>query len=133
MTLAATFTYTTCVWGSLYGDIWNFVGSVHVGETLNCKCEVKNPQNLYAVGLRKYGTMVGHVLHDYMSSHASAHYFLIRQGGVIGPLWLADRWQYRSPRLATRRSRIVSTVIYLVSSFVYLAYISNINSSYITL
>ena len=29
----------------------------------NCKCEVKNPQDLDAVGLRKYGSTVGHVLH----------------------------------------------------------------------
>ena len=47
--LAAIFTLIMCVRGSLYGDIWNFVQSVRVGETLNCKCEVKNPQNLYAV------------------------------------------------------------------------------------
>ena len=36
---------------------------VRVGETLNCEREVKNPQNLYEVGLRKYYTTVGHVLH----------------------------------------------------------------------
>ena len=36
--------------------------TVRVGETLNCECEVKNPQNLYAVSLRKYDTTVGHVL-----------------------------------------------------------------------
>ena len=46
----------------MYGNIWNLVRSVRVGKTLNCECEVKNPQNLYAVGLRKYGTTVGHVL-----------------------------------------------------------------------
>ena len=62
-TLAATFTLIRCVRGSLYGDIWSLVRSVRVGETLNCKREVKNPQHLYAVGLRKYGTTVGHVLH----------------------------------------------------------------------
>ena len=31
-------------------------------EILNCKGEVKNPQDYYVVGLRKYGTTVGHVL-----------------------------------------------------------------------
>ena len=44
-----------------YKDIWNPVQSV-VDETLNCKHEVKNPQDLYAVGLWKYGTTIGHVL-----------------------------------------------------------------------
>ena len=44
-----------------YKDIWNPVQLV-VSETLNCECEVKNPQNLYAVGLWKYGTTVSHVL-----------------------------------------------------------------------
>ena len=61
-TLAANFTLISCVRGSLYGDIWNLVWSVCVGETLNCEREVKNPQNLYAVGLKKYGTTVGHIL-----------------------------------------------------------------------
>ena len=42
-------------------DIWNPVWSV-VGETLNCKCEVKNPQDLYVIDLWKYGTVVSHVL-----------------------------------------------------------------------
>ena len=62
VTLAATFTLIRCVRRSIYGDIWNLVWSVRVGETLNYECEVKNPQNFYAVGLRKYGTAVGHVL-----------------------------------------------------------------------
>ena len=44
-----------------YIDIWNPVWSF-VSETLNCECEVKNSQDLYAVSLRKYGTTVGHVL-----------------------------------------------------------------------
>ena len=44
-----------------YKDIWKPVWSV-VGKTLNFECEVKYPQDLYAVGLRKYGTTVGHVL-----------------------------------------------------------------------
>ena len=33
-TLAATFTLIRCVRQSLYGDIWNLVQSVRVGETL---------------------------------------------------------------------------------------------------
>ena len=41
--------------------IWNPVRLV-VGETLNCKSEVKNPQDLYVVSLRKYDTTFGHVL-----------------------------------------------------------------------
>ena len=44
-----------------YKDIWNPVWSV-VDETLNCEREVKNPQDLYMVGLWKYGTTIGHVL-----------------------------------------------------------------------
>ena len=39
-TLAATFTLIGCIRGSLYGDIWNLVRLVHVGETLNCELEV---------------------------------------------------------------------------------------------
>ena len=65
-TLAATFTLISCVRGSLCIiikiSVWNPVLSV-VSKTLNCECEIKNPQDLYAVGLRKYGTTVGHVLH----------------------------------------------------------------------
>ena len=49
-TLAATFALIRCVRGSLYGDIWNLVWSVCVGEALNCEHEVKNAQNLYVVG-----------------------------------------------------------------------------------
>ena len=41
--------------------IWNPVRLV-VAETLNYESEVKNPQDLYTVSLRKYGTTVGHVL-----------------------------------------------------------------------
>ena len=44
-----------------YKDIWNFVWSV-VDETMNCEHEVKNPQDLQAVGLCKYGTTASHVL-----------------------------------------------------------------------
>ena len=44
-----------------YKDIWNPIRSI-VSETLNCKREVKNPQDHYAVGLWEYGTTIGHVL-----------------------------------------------------------------------
>ena len=83
VTLAATFTFIRCVRGSLYGDMWNLVQLVHICETLNCEREVKNPQNLYAVSVRKYGTTVGHVL--CVISYICM-LFLIRHGGVIGPL-----------------------------------------------
>ena len=43
-----------------YKDTWNPVRSV-VGA-LNCKPEVKNPQDLYTVSLWKYGTTIGYVL-----------------------------------------------------------------------
>ena len=69
-TLVATFTLIRCVRGSLYGDTWNLVQSVRVGETLNCEYEVKNPQDLYVVGLRKYGTTVGHI---WYSSDVTLH------------------------------------------------------------
>ena len=93
----------------------------------------------------------------YIPSHASAHYFLIRHGGVI-IVWrswslqvpsiyyksqlhqtsvieptLTGLQRYWFPRLTTGRSRVTSTVIYcLVRSFVYLAYNSSINSLYIS-
>ena len=44
-----------------YKDIWNPVQSV-VSEILNCEHEVKNPQDLYMVGLWKCGTTIDHVL-----------------------------------------------------------------------
>ena len=61
--------------------IWSVVSEV-VGETLNCKHEVKNPQDLYAVGLRKYGTTASHVL---CVISCICTLFLIRHGGVIEP------------------------------------------------
>ena len=68
----------------------------------------------------------------YVSSHASARYFLIRHGDVIKPT-LTGPQKYWFPRLTTGRYRITSTVIYyLVRTFVYLAYNSSINSSYIS-
>ena len=64
--LAATFTLISCIRGSLC-IIIKISGILFdrllVPETLNCEGEVKNPQDYYVVGLRKYGTTVGHVLH----------------------------------------------------------------------
>ena len=64
VTLAATFTLISCAQGSIciasYKNKYLESCSV-VGETLNCECEVKIPLDLYAVGLMKYGTTVGHV------------------------------------------------------------------------
>ena len=70
------------------GHIWRYLESClvcsRVGKALNCEREVKNPQNLYAVGL---GNMALQWAMYYVSSHESARYFLIRHGGgVIGPL-----------------------------------------------
>ena len=53
-----------------------------VSETLNCECEVKDPQDLYVTGSRKYGITVGHVLHVISSI---CMLFLIGHGGVIEP------------------------------------------------
>ena len=65
-----------------YVSVWNPVQSV-VDETLNCECEVKNPQDLYAVGLWKMALQLAMY---YVSSHASARYFLImRHSGVFKP------------------------------------------------
>ena len=80
-----------------------------VGETLNCKREVKNPQDLHVIGLRKYGTTVGHVLHVI---------------SCICMLFCNKAWWCHQahfdwsmivfPRLPTERSRIASTVIYYI-------------------
>ena len=61
VTLAANFTFISCVRESLYG-LRYLKSVVRVGETLNCEREVKNSQNPYAVGLREYDTTVGHVI-----------------------------------------------------------------------
>ena len=55
--MATSFTLTSYVCGyHIYKDIWNPT----VGETLNCECKARNPQDPYAVGLRKEDTTVGH-------------------------------------------------------------------------
>ena len=54
-----------------YKDIWNPVRLI-VGETLNCKRKVKNPQDLYAISLRNMALQSAVY---YVSSHASAPYF----------------------------------------------------------
>ena len=70
-----------------YKDNWNSVQSV-VGE---CEHEVKNPQDLNAVGLRNMALQLAMY---YVSSHASACYFLTRYGGVIKPTLMAHPRQY---------------------------------------
>ena len=61
-----------------YKDIRILFGQLLV--TLNCECEVKNPQDLYAVGLRKYGITVLHVL---CVISCICTYIILRHGGVI--------------------------------------------------
>ena len=56
---------------------------VSVKPGLNCEREVKNSHNLYAVGLRKYDTTVGHVLRVIS---CICTLFSTRHGDVIGPL-----------------------------------------------
>ena len=65
-----------------YKYIQNPVQSV-IGETLNHEHEVKNPQDLYVVGLKKYGTTVGHVL--CVISCICMFFLILRHGGVIKP------------------------------------------------
>ena len=53
--MTATFTLISCVQGyHVYKD-------PVVGETLNCECEDRNPQDPYTVSVKKVGTTVGHV------------------------------------------------------------------------
>ena len=59
----------------LYEDIWN----PFVGETLNCECKVRNPQDTYMVSLRKYDTTVSHVLRVI----SCICILFLRHGGVI--------------------------------------------------
>ena len=56
----------------MYGNCW-----------ICCEREVKNSQNPYAVGLREYDTIVGHVLRVIS---CICTLFLIIHGDVIGPL-----------------------------------------------
>ena len=56
--MAVTFTLISCVRGYyVYKDIWDPV----VGEMLNCEHKDRNPQDPYAVSVKKVGTTVGHV------------------------------------------------------------------------
>ena len=69
-----------------YKDIWNPVRLV-VGETLNCKHEVKNPQDFYAVGLWKYGTTVDYVLP--VISCICTLFLILRHSGIFEPTLMA--------------------------------------------
>ena len=58
MEMAAMFTLISCIRGyHVYKGIWDPV----VGETLNCEREDRNPQDPYAIDVKKVGTAVGHV------------------------------------------------------------------------
>ena len=55
---AATFTFVSCIRGyHVYKDIW----IPFVSEIVNCQCEARNPEDPFAVGLKKDGATVGHV------------------------------------------------------------------------
>ena len=59
--MAATFTLVSCIRGyHVYKDIWD----PGLGESVRCEREDRNPQDPYAVGLKKddsHDTTVGHV------------------------------------------------------------------------
>ena len=96
-TLAVTFTLISFVQGSLciiikISHFWNPDQSV-IGETLNWEREVKNPQDLYAVSLWKYGTTVSHVLR--VISCICKLFLILRHGGVFEPT-LTAHWYNRN-------------------------------------
>ena len=71
-----TFTFSSCVRGyHVYKDVWN----PSVGETVNCECEGRNPEDPYAVALRKDGIIVGHV----PRTISCACTLFLRRGGAI--------------------------------------------------
>ena len=86
--MAVTFTLVSCVRGyHIYKNVWIPV----VGETVNCEREDRNPQDPYAVGLKKDGTTVGHV----PRTISCICTLLLRRGGVIeatvtGPQYSQD-------------------------------------------
>ena len=84
-TLAVTFTFIRCVRESLYELRYlKSVGSCRCPGNLELRTsQLKNSQNPYGVGLRN---MTLQLAMYYVSSHASACYFLIIHGDVIGPL-----------------------------------------------
>ena len=56
--MVTTFTLASCTQGyHVYKDVWNSV----VSETVHCEREDRNPQDPYAVGLRKDGTTISHI------------------------------------------------------------------------
>ena len=61
VTLVVNFILISGAEDHYYKDIWNPV-PWSVEPVLNYKREVRNPQGLYAVGSRKYGTTLAHVL-----------------------------------------------------------------------
>ena len=56
--MAVTYTLASCICGyHVYEDVWN----PGFSEFINCEREDRNPQDPYAVGLKKDGNTVGHV------------------------------------------------------------------------
>ena len=80
-TLTATFTLISCVRGS-FCIIIKISGILlcQLSITLNCTCGVKNPQDLYTVGLTKYGSTVWHVL---WVISCICMYIILKDGGAI--------------------------------------------------
>ena len=71
-----TFTLTSCVRGyHVYKDIWN----PPVGETVDCEREDRNPEDPYAVALRKDSVTVGHV----PRTISCICTLFLRRGGII--------------------------------------------------
>ena len=108
--MVVTFTLISCVRGYLvYKDIWNLI----VSETLNCEREAGslhyrfiNPRYLgfiyaYAVGLRKYGTTVGHI-----SPVISCICTLFLRHGSTSVIEATVTEPQQYSRLTTGRSRI---------------------------
>ena len=113
--MVVTFTLVSCVRGyHIYNNVWIPV----VGETVNCEREDRNPQDPYAVGLKKDGTTVGHV----PRTISCICTLFLRRGGVIEATVTGPR-QYSQDLLllpCSQHQRL--TVIYCsIRSFVYLA------------
>ena len=84
--MAAIFTHISCIQGyNVYKDIWN----PFVSETLNSKRKVRNPQDPYAVSVKKVGNTIGHVPHV-----ISCIYMLFLRCGSVIEVTVTGPWQY---------------------------------------
>ena len=120
--MAVTFTLVSCVRGyHIYKNVWIPV----VGETVNCEREDRNPQDPYAVGLKKDGTTVGHV----PRTISCICTLLLRRGSVIEATVTGPR-QYSQdlPLLPCSQHQRLTVIHCSIRSFVYLAWNSYINS-----